>query len=102
MVLLIKTEDKMNHTTTKSLAIIAVLAAITAALTGTIAITIQTAAAYSGDSNDPNGNNIDKENSGTNFKFKEKDKNNCSGFTVCCNIAGQGVNGLAIIVCPIE
>ena len=96
----------MNHTTTttKSLAIVAMLAAITAAaLTGTIAMSIQTAAAYSGDSNDPNGNSIDKENSGTNSKFKEKDKNNCSGFTVCCNSAAQGVNGIAIIiVCPID
>ena len=97
----------MNHTTTttKSLAIVAMLAAITAAaLTGTIAISsVQNAAAYSGDSNDPNGNSIDKENSGTNSKFKEKDKNNCSGFTVCCNSAAQGVNGIAIIiVCPID
>jgi hypothetical protein len=96
----------MNHTilVTKSLAIVAMLAAITAAaLTGTIAMIIQTAAAYSGDSNDPNGNSTDKENSGTNSKFKEKDKNNCSGFTVCCNSAAQGVNGIAIIiVCPID
>jgi hypothetical protein len=62
MVLLIKTEDKTNHTTTKSVAIVAVLAAITAALTGTIAISgIQTVAAYNGDSNDPNSNSIDKE-----------------------------------------
>jgi hypothetical protein len=90
----------MNHTTTttKNLAIVAMLAAITAALTGTIAMSIQTAAAYSGDSNNPNGNSIDKENSGTNSKFKEKDKNNCSGFTVCCNSAAQGVNGIAIII----
>jgi hypothetical protein len=101
---LIKIEDKMNHTTTtKNLAlIIGMLAAIIAALTGTIAISIQTAAAYN-DSNDPNGNSIDKENSGTDSKFKQKDKNNCSGFTVCCNSAAQGVNGIAIIIiCPIE
>jgi hypothetical protein len=92
----------MNHTTTtvKNLAIVGVLAAITAALTGTTAISIQTAAAYS---NDSNGNSIDKENSGTDFKFKEKDKNNCSGFTVCCNIAAQLVNVLAATPrCPIE
>jgi hypothetical protein len=90
----------------KSLAItVVVLAAITAALTeGTVAITTQSAAAYSRDSNDPNSNNsIDKENSGTNFKFKEKDKNNCSGFTVCCNVASQSVGALiAIPVCPID
>ena len=85
----------MNHTTTtKNVALIGMLAAITTALTGTIAISIQqqTAAAQT----------TDLENSGTNFKFKEKDKNNCSGFTVCCNIAAQGVNALAIIGCPIE
>jgi hypothetical protein len=92
----------MNHTTTtvRNLSIVAGLAAITAALTGgTVAITIQTAAAY----NDPNGNSIDKENSATNFKFKEKDKNNCSGFTTCCNTAAQGVNALTVIItCPIR
>jgi hypothetical protein len=85
----------MNHTTitTKSLSIVAGLAAITAALTGgTVAITIQTAAAYA---KDPNGNSIDKENSATNSKFKEKDKNNCSGFTTCCNTASETLAGLA-------
>ena len=81
----------MNHTTTKvrNIAIVAVLAAITAALTGTIAISVQTAAPYSSDSNDLKGNSIDKENSGTNFKFKQKEKNNCTGFAFCCNIASQ-------------
>jgi hypothetical protein len=78
MVLLIKTEDKMNHTTTKkNLVLIGVLSAITAAaLTGTIAISgIQTVAAYNGDSNDPNSNNnnsTDIEKSITDFKQKEK------------------------------
>ena len=93
----------MNHTTTtvRNLSIVAGLAAITAALTGgTVAITIQTAAAYA---KDPNGNSIDKENSATNSKFKEKDKNNCSGFTTCCNTAAQGVNALTVIItCPIR
>jgi hypothetical protein len=110
----------MNHTsTTKNLAIVAVLAAITAALTGTIAITIQTAAAYNTNSTDPNSSNnnnnsTDIENSGTHFKFKEREKNNCSGdSTNCCNIASQIVVDLSrgIIVplsvtpvplCPIE
>ena len=86
----------MNHTTTtKNVALIGMLAAITAAaaLTGSIPISIiQNAAAQT----------TDLENSGTNFKLEEKDKNNCSGFTVCCNIAAQGVNALAIIGCPIE
>jgi hypothetical protein len=82
----------MNHTT---LAItVAMLAAITAALTGTIAIGIQSAAAQT----------TDLENSGTDSKFKEKDKNNCSGFTVCCNTASESLTGalLAIPVCPIR
>jgi hypothetical protein len=63
----------MNHTTTKNVILIDILAAITAALTGTVVITIQTAAAYSGDSNDQNGNSIDRENSGRNSKFKQKE-----------------------------
>jgi hypothetical protein len=92
----------MNHTSTiKNLAIVAILAAITAALTGgTVASSIQTAAAYA---QDPNGNSIDKENSATDSKFKQKEKNNCSGFTVCCNIASESLTGalLAIPVCPI-
>jgi hypothetical protein len=69
----------MNHTTTakKNLALIGMLAAITAAaLTGTIAISnIQTSAAYNTNSTDPNSNNnksTDKENSRKDFKFKEK------------------------------
>ena len=84
----------MNHTTTiKNLAIVAVLAAITAALTGTVVITIQTAAAYGGDSNDPNGNSIDKENSGTNSTFKQKEKNNCTGLSTCSNISIEQLEG---------
>jgi hypothetical protein len=73
-------EDKMNHTaTTKNLVLIGMLAAITAALTGTVAISIQNAAAQT----------TDLENSGTNSKFKQKEKNNCSGFTFCCNVANE-------------
>ena len=86
----------MNHTTTvKNLVIVAILAAITAALTGTIAMSIQNAAAQN--------NATDIENSGTNFKFKQKEKNNCSGFTNCCNSAGQSLGlAIAIPVCPID
>ena len=65
----------MNHTTTiKNLAItVGVLAVITAALTGTIAISIQqtAAAAYLKDSNS-NNNSTDIEKSITDFKQKEK------------------------------
>jgi hypothetical protein len=84
----------MNHTTTttkKNLAIVAMLAAITAALTGTIAISnIQTAAAYAKDPNSNNNNNsTDIEKSTTDFKFKQKEKNNCSGFTGCDNVGTE-------------
>jgi hypothetical protein len=73
----------MNHTTRtkKNLAItVGMLAAMMAALTGTIAISNiqQTAAAQ-------NDNATDIENSGTNSKFKQKEKNNCSGFADCIN-----------------
>jgi hypothetical protein len=74
----------MNYTTTKNLAIVAMLATITAALAGTIAISIQNAAAQT----------TDLENSGTKSKFKQKEKNNCSGFANCCNTASQGVTFL--------
>jgi hypothetical protein len=79
----------MNHTTTtKNLALIGVLAAITAALTGTIAISIiQNAAAQT----------TDLENSGTDSKFKQKEKNNCTGFTFCCNVAAQSLGRLTLI-----
>jgi hypothetical protein len=73
------------------------LAAITAALTGTVAINIQSAAAYSIDGNDPNSNNnnsVDKENSATNLKFIEKEKNNRSGFALCCNDAFEGLGNV--------
>jgi hypothetical protein len=85
----------MNHTTTKkNLALIGVLAAITAALTGTIAISVQNAAAQT----------TDLQNSGTDSKFKQKEKNNCSGFANCCNSAGQSLTGvlIAIPACPID
>jgi hypothetical protein len=76
----------MNHTV-KTLAItVGVLAAVTAALTATVAINLQTVAAYT---KDPNGNVTDIENSETNFSFKQKEKNNCSGFTTCCNTAAE-------------
>jgi hypothetical protein len=75
----------MNHTT---LAIaVATLAAITAALTGTVAISIQNAAAQT----------TDLENSGTDSKFKQKEKNNCTGFTDCCNVAAQSLGRLTLI-----
>ena len=90
----------MNHTRNLAIALMGMLAAITAALTGTIAISVQTAAAYA---QDPNGNSIDKENSGTDSKFKQKEKNNCTGFTICCNSASQSLGlTLLIRICPVE
>ena len=80
----------MNHTL---LATVAMLAAITAALTGTIAISIiQNAAA---------AQTTDLENSGTDSKLKQKEKNNCSGFTVCCNSASQSIGLARIPICVI-
>jgi hypothetical protein len=90
----------MNHTATKNLVPIGMIAAITAALTGTVVITIQTAGAYGGDSNYPNGNSIDKENSGTNSKFKQKEKNNCNGFANCTNTATETLVPLPECVIP--
>jgi FtsZ-interacting cell division protein ZipA len=81
----------MNHTT---LAIVGVIA-IAALLVGAIAIsTSPTTTAYAWKnkkkSDDNNNNkNIDIEKSETNFIFKQKLKNNCSGFATCTNDATQ-------------
>ena len=75
----------MNHT---NVAIVAMLAATAAALIGAIGVNIgiQTAAAQ---------NNVtDFENSETNFKFKQKLKNNCSGFSTCANTATETLAGV--------
>jgi hypothetical protein len=78
----------MNHTT---LAITVGMLAIAAALIGAvgISISIQSAAAQPArDSKDPR-NSIDLENSQTDFSFKQKLKNNCSGFATCTNTATE-------------
>ena len=71
----------MNHT---NIAIaVAMLAATAAALIGAIGVNIgiQTAAAQ---------NNVtDIENSETNFIFKQKLKNKCSGFSTCANAGSE-------------
>jgi hypothetical protein len=77
----------MNHT--KNIAIaVAMLAATAAALIGAIGVNIgiQSAAAQ-------NGNATDIENSETNFIFKQKLKNNCSGFALCNNAAAETFAG---------
>jgi hypothetical protein len=75
----------MNHTT---LALIVILAAITAALLiAAITINIQTAVAakYLGKGN-TDGINKAREKTATVFGFHKKLSNNCSGFEVCINI----------------
>jgi hypothetical protein len=73
----------MNHT--KNIAIVAMLA-IAAVLIGTVGVSMsiqqQRAAAQ-------NANATDIENSETNFVFKQKLKNNCSGFTLCTNLGTE-------------
>ena len=81
----------MNHTI---LATVGVLAAIISALTGTIAISnIQSAAAQ-------NANATDIENSETNFIFKQKLKNNCSGFANCTNTGIENFGGPVAVPTP--
>ena len=74
----------MNHTNIA----IAMLAATAAALIGAIGVNIgiQSAAAQ-------NANATDIENSETNFIFKQKLKNNCSGFALCTNAGAETFAG---------
>jgi hypothetical protein len=75
----------MNHT---NIGIVAMLVATAAALIGAIGVNIgiQTAAAQN--------NATDIENSETDFSFKQKLKNNCSGFSTCSNAASENFGGL--------
>ena len=71
--------------------------AIAAALIGAVAVSALLPAAHaasytSKDNNRDDGkkkNSIDYENSVTNFSFKQKLKNNCSGFATCANTAEE-------------
>jgi hypothetical protein len=85
----------MNHTT---LAIVGMLA-IAAALIAAVGISIPAAHAvsYTSKDNRDDGkkkNSIDYENSETNFSFKQKLKNNCSGFAICANTAAETLGGV--------
>ena len=88
----------MNHTT---LAIVGMLA-IAAALIGAVTISVPAAHAAVPIGKDPNynrddgnkKNSIDIENSQTNFSFKQKLKNNCSGFSTCTNDALETLAGV--------
>jgi hypothetical protein len=79
----------MNHT--KNLAVVLGMLAIATALIGAVGIGIQSAAAYA---RDPGKNVTDIENSETNFSFKQKLKNNCSGFATCANTATETLAGV--------
>jgi hypothetical protein len=91
----------MNHT--KTLAIVGMLA-IAAALIAAVGISIPAAhaAAAAPMTKDPNynrddgkkKNSIDIENSETDFSFKQKLKNNCSGFATCANTASELLRGV--------
>jgi hypothetical protein len=86
----------MNHT--KNLAIVLAMLAIATALIGAVGISIQHTAAAYGVVRDPNSNKntIDLENSETNFIFKQKLKNNCSGFAACTNTATETLTPPAV------
>ena len=77
----------MNHTT---LATAVGMLAIAAALIGAVGISVPAAHAASYTQKDPvKKNSIDYENSVTDFSFKQKLKNNCSGFATCTNTAAE-------------
>jgi hypothetical protein len=81
----------MNHTT---LAIVGMLA-IAAALIGAVSVSIPAAHAASYPQKDPSKkNSIDIEKSETDFSFKQKLKNNCSGFAICANTATETLGGV--------
>ena len=94
--------NKIDHTTitTKTLAIAGILA-IAAALIGAVAasalIPAAHAVSYTSKDNRDDGkkkNSIDIEKSETDFYFKQKLKNNCSGFAFCDNTALETLGGL--------
>jgi hypothetical protein len=77
----------MNHTT---LATAVGMLAIAAALIGAVGISVPAAHAASYTQKDgKKKNSIDYENSATHFYFKQKLKNNCSGFAFCDNTAAE-------------
>jgi hypothetical protein len=75
--------------------------AIAAALIGAVAASALLPAAhavsYTSKDNRDDGkkkNSIDVENSETDFSFKQKLKNNCSGFATCANTATETLAGV--------
>jgi hypothetical protein len=89
----------MNHTT---VAIVGLLA-IAAALIGAAAVSVLLPAAHAASypQKDPGKkNSIDIEKSETNFDFKQKLKNNCSGFSTCSNIGREQLGGPIAVPVP--
>jgi hypothetical protein len=80
----------MNHTT---LAITVGMLAIAAALIGAVGVSITVQSALAAAAKDPS-NSVDIEKSETNFSFKQKLKNNCSGFAICANTATETLGGV--------
>ena len=76
----------MNHT---NIAIVAMLAATAATLVGAVGISIAIEKLQPAQ----NDNATDIENSETDFSFKQKLKNNCSGFATCTNTATETLGG---------
>ena len=78
----------MNHTTLAIVGMLAIAAALIGAVGTSVLLPAAHAASYS--QKDPGKkNSIDFENSQTDFSFKQKLKNNCSGFATCTNDATQ-------------
>jgi hypothetical protein len=75
----------MNHTNVAIVGILAVAAALIGAVGISISIQQQSAAAQN-----------DVANSETNFEFKQKLSNNCSGFTSCSNNATETFGGVGL------
>ena len=98
----------MNHTT---LATSVGILAIAAALIGAAAVSVLLPAAHAAAvpmTKDPKDNrddgkkknSIDIENSEADFSFKQKLKNNCSGFSTCSNIAREQLGGPVAVPVP--
>ena len=78
----------MNHTTLAIVGVLAIAAALIGAVAASVLLPAAHAASYT--QKDPGKkNSIDFENSATNFSFKQKLKNNCSGFAICTNDATE-------------
>jgi hypothetical protein len=78
----------MNHTTLLTIGMIVGAAT----LIGAVGISVPSASAIRSTVTDPS--TIDYENSETNFNFKQKQKNNCSGFSGCSNVGTETFGGL--------